>query len=79
MSLPGTYSGQILSTELDLSEGEKELWDNAQSTTDHSIILFSKTIKKLSDSNNKNAKAMTIFTGGLLLVAVVQICILVFQ
>jgi hypothetical protein len=75
MPLPSTYDGQSLRKELNLSEGEGQLWDNAQSTTDHSILLLSKNIKKLSDSSDKYAKAMKLLTAGILIVAILQILI----
>lgn len=79
MPFPGTYDGQALRNELNLSEGEKQLWDNAQSTTDHSILLLSKNLKKLSDSSDKYAKAMNLLTAGILFVAVLQVLIPLFM
>lgn len=79
MPLPSTYNGQALRNELNLSEGEKQLWDNAQSTTEHSILLLSKNVKRLSDSSDKYAIAMNWLTAGILVVAILQILILLFK
>jgi len=78
MPLPSTYDGKNLQDELNLSEGEKQLWSNAQSTTDHAILLLSKNIQKLSNSNDKYARAMKWLTAGILLVAFLQMLIAFF-
>jgi hypothetical protein len=62
MPLPSTYSGKALSNDLTLSDGESELWENAQSTTDHAIILLSKRLEKSSESSEKHAKSLTFAT-----------------
>jgi len=79
MPLPSTYDGKILQDELNLSQGEKMLWSNVQSTTDHSIILLCKNIQKLSNSNDKHAFALNILTAGILIVTILQILILLFK
>lgn len=75
MPLPSTYSGKTLQNELNLSEGEKKLWGNAQSTTVHSVILLSKNIQKFSESNDKYANAMKWLTAGILFVGFLQVLI----
>ncbi len=75
MPLPGTYSGQQLENELELSNGERELWGNAQSTTVHAVILLSKNIQRFSKSNDQYANAMKWLTAGILFVGVLQFLI----
>lgn len=75
MPLPSTYSGTNLQNELNLSEGEKQLWGNAQSTTVHAVILLSKNLQKYSDSNDKYANAMKWLTAGILFVGFLQVLI----
>jgi hypothetical protein len=79
MPLPSTYSGTTLSNELALSDGEKELWGSAQSTTDHAIILLSKRIEKASVSSDKHAKAMNWLTLGIFFVGILQVVFLVIR
>ncbi len=62
MPRPSTYSGRTLSTELTLSDGERELWGNVQSTTDHAIILLSKRLEKSAESSDRHAKSLTFAT-----------------
>ncbi len=80
MPLPGTYSGRTLSNELTLSDGETQLWGNAQSTTDHAIILLSKRLEKSSESSDKHAKSLTFATwvlaGATIVLAIATILLL---
>jgi hypothetical protein len=76
MPLPSTYSGTTLKDELALSQGEQELWGNAQSTTDHAIILLSKCLEKSSESNDRHAKAMNWLTFGIFFVGILQVVFL---
>jgi len=78
MPLPRTYDGKTRQDELILLK-ERNSWSYAQSTSDHAILLLSKNIQKLSDSNDKYAKAMNWLTAGILLVAFLQILIPFFR